>query len=122
MEDSKEFKTLSSDSSRLITETKSSADTAIQMLNDTENIGIGVATQLKQDTEKLQKMSDDLYAIEDNVKRATAITRRMFRRVATDRYMWVLIFLILVAIGFIIVWRVRNPGRKIDISDRLSNA
>lgn len=87
----------------LMDETDKAADNTIQMLHDSEAIGIKVGTQLKEQTEQIQRMTDELFAIEDTVDRAMAIVKRMYRKVKTDKYIWVLFVLIVIAVFAIII-------------------
>eukprot|EP00475_Leptophrys_vorax_P036809 TRINITY_DN627_c0_g1_i2.p1 TRINITY_DN627_c0_g1~~TRINITY_DN627_c0_g1_i2.p1 ORF type:complete len:154 (-),score=41.96 TRINITY_DN627_c0_g1_i2:98-559(-) len=81
-----------------IVEIKTSVQSTLTMIDDAEKIGIDTAAKLAGQGEQLQIISNDLYEIEDTLKRAQEITRRMARRVLTDRYVWALTVLIVLAI------------------------
>jgi hypothetical protein len=83
-----------------------STNNTIVMINQAEDIGVKTAAQLAAQGEQLQKVSDNLYEIEDTLARATAITKRMARRLLTDKYVWVLTVLIILAIIGIIALKV----------------
>lgn len=105
---------------QLISKVNNSADTTMIMLAEAEGIGINVADTLKKNTEQLSKVNDELYEIEDTLQRAAAITKRMARRVATDKVVWVMSLLIIIAIIVIIVLKVK--GKSVNASDQIGNA
>lgn len=77
-------------------------------VNETKQMGVAVAETLDQQTSQLKHIDADVYEIADEQKRAKAILWRMLRRVASNKYMWGMIMLIMLGIVFIIVWKVRN--------------
>lgn len=71
-------------------------------------MGVEVADTLDRQNKQLEHIGADVYEIADEQKRIKAILTRMLRRVASNKYMWGMIMLIMVAIVFIIIWKVRN--------------
>jgi hypothetical protein len=71
---------------------------------ETQVTGRETAVKLDAQTAQLQTMSDTLAEIDTNVGRSKKIILRMARKVTTDRYVWVVIFFVVAAIVFIIVW------------------
>jgi len=69
-------------------------------------MGMDITDQLAQQTKQLEHINDEVYEINDEMKRSKAILVRMLRRVASNKYLWVMIVLIMMAIIFIIVWKV----------------
>lgn len=69
-------------------------------------MGTSTAQKMKLQTEQLNRVHDQAFEIEGTLHRATFIVKRMLRRTATDRYIWCMSFLVVVAIIFIIVWKI----------------
>jgi predicted nucleic acid-binding Zn-ribbon protein len=90
----------------LMSKIDESTNNTLVMINEAEGIGTKTAAQLAAQGEQLQHISDNLYEIEDTLQRATAITKRMARRLLTDKYVWVLTVLIILAIIGIIALKV----------------
>jgi hypothetical protein len=80
---------------------------------ETQVTGRETAVKLDAQTAQLQTVSDTLAEIDTNVGRSKKIILRMARKVTTDRYVWVVIFFVVAAIVFIIVWvRMRAHARR----------
>jgi t-SNARE complex subunit (syntaxin) len=75
-------------------------------VEETKQMGMDITDQLAQQTKQLEHINDEVYEINDEMKRSKAILVRMLRRVASNKYLWVMIVLIMMAIIFIIVWKV----------------
>jgi len=91
------------------------------MANVATTVQIGKDTNVKiqQQTETLTRDLEEIYKIKSSVKRSAAILRRMARRVASDKYMWVCVFLVFAAIIFIIVWKSLHSGTDVSVPDQL---
>lgn len=76
-------------------------------VNETKQMGVVVAETLDQQTSQLKHIGADVYEIADEQKRIKAILKQMLRRVASNKYMWAMIMLIMLGIIFIIVWKVQ---------------
>jgi hypothetical protein len=76
---------------------KSTAET-LRMIKEAEDLAIRTAEQIKAQGEQLQEFDKDLFEIDDTLKRATVVTKRMARNVLTDRYLWALTVLIILII------------------------
>ena len=106
---------------RLQDETDAAADRAIRDLGETHDIAVATAEMVAEDTVKIANIDKNLAEIDDEIDRATRVLKRMGRRVMTDKYIWVLIFLIFAAITAIIVVAAVNGDitQKPDIRRRL---
>jgi hypothetical protein len=62
-------------------------------------------TKLHQQTEQLGRTVDNLDEMDSTLKRSQRVLGRMLRRVSTDKYIWCLVFLVAVAIIFVIIWQ-----------------
>jgi len=89
---------------QVLQDSKDSLERTLGVVNQTTAIGVQVTTQLQKQTEQIEKAYETMDEIESTLKRSTKIINRMARKVATDKYIWVLAFLVLAAILFIIIW------------------
>jgi hypothetical protein len=62
-------------------------------------------------------MYDDLFKIEDTMGRSKAIMRRMYRKVKTDKYLWVCIGLMVLGVGAVVLIKVMGWGFDGDDED-----
>eukprot|EP00475_Leptophrys_vorax_P046128 TRINITY_DN978_c0_g1_i1.p1 TRINITY_DN978_c0_g1~~TRINITY_DN978_c0_g1_i1.p1 ORF type:complete len:226 (+),score=84.80 TRINITY_DN978_c0_g1_i1:62-739(+) len=83
-----------------------STKVTLEMIAQAEDLAVKTALKLKEQGEQLGTIDADLYEIEDTLARATAITRRMARRVLTDKYVWVLLVLIVLALMGVVALKV----------------
>jgi len=82
-------------------------------------IGKDVTKKLQSQTAQNANQIDSLYQIENMVDRSAMIMRRMARKIASDKYMWVMAFLVFAAIVFIIVWKQVKDGADVEVPDAL---
>jgi len=82
-------------------------------------IGKETTVKLQAQTQQLAGQLDSLNQIDDNVYAANKILRRMARRIASDKYIWVMVFLVFAAIVFIIVWKNLHPSASVAVPDAL---
>ncbi|KAG8460833.1 hypothetical protein KFE25_010888 [Diacronema lutheri] len=80
-----------------------------RMIEDSRAIGVETATQLKSQTEQLRNIDEDIMKVESNLKRADMLIRAFLRRMATDKFIMVFMFLIVVGIITIIIYKAINP-------------
>jgi hypothetical protein len=84
-------------------DSKDSLTRTIKVINDTKVIGEELLKKLKQNTEQIEQMHDKLESIETTLSRSTKVIKRIARKVASDKYIWVIGILIFIAIITIIV-------------------
>jgi hypothetical protein len=84
---------------------KDSLQRTLRVVNDTKDIGIDVVQKLEANTNQIEQVYDHLESIESTLQRSTKIIKRMARKVATDKYVWVVCFLVFATVIFIIVWQ-----------------
>lgn len=89
-------------------------DTCARRGVDAAQIGQQVAVKLEEQRQQIEGIYNDLYEIDDHLKRSMAIMKRMLRRTLTNRYLWCLIMLILIGVVFIGVWK--GTGQQGSIS------
>lgn len=83
---------------------------------ETQVIARSTAQTLDAHTQQLTRMYDDLEKIDSALDRSAVLMRRMARRVLTDKYIWVLVFLVVVAIIVIIVYKTLDPEGGKDLN------
>jgi len=86
-------------------ESKDSLQRTVGKVAETLQVGKETANKLQQQTDQMANMIDNLDSIEGTLNRSAKIIRDIARRVATDKYMWVLIVLVFAAIVFIIIYK-----------------
>lgn len=87
----------------------------------TRELGAETAVKVHAQTEQMQSLYDDLYEIDDMLDRSVQIVKRMARRVASQRVLWILTFLIVCGIITIVVLRTQGKDGE-DSGDRADNA
>jgi len=80
-----------------------------QMIEQSKAVGVEAAAKLKQQTEQMRNIDDDIMKVETNLKRADLLLRAFLRRMATDKFVMVFLFLIVVGIVTIIIYKAINP-------------
>lgn len=81
-------------------------NTIIKITTDTNAIATDTALKIAKQGEQMQKISNDVDEIESELDRAVKVIKRTMRGVATNKFLWVLIGLIVVGIGAIIVMKI----------------
>jgi len=78
----------------------------------TRDVATATAARLHEQEKQLQKVFDDLKTIDSALNRSNRILRRIGRKMATDKYLWVIIFLVIFFIIFIIAWKASGRGAQ----------
>jgi len=76
----------------------------------TRDVATATAARLHEQEKQLQKVFDDLKTIDSALARSNRIIRRIGRKMATDKYLWVIIFIVIFFIIFIIAWKASGRG------------
>jgi len=82
---------------------KESLERTEKMVNQAKDLGIDTVAKLEANTHQIEQMYDNLEEIDSTLARSTKVLKRMARKVATDKVIWVFTFLVFVAIIVIIV-------------------
>jgi len=77
----------------------------LRVVHETKDIGIDTVAKLDANTHQIEAMYDNLTAIDTTLARSTKVIKRMARKMATDKVIWVFTFLIFAAVVVIIVWK-----------------
>mmetsp|Transcript_28051 Transcript_28051/g.34250 ORF Transcript_28051/g.34250 Transcript_28051/m.34250 type:complete len:232 (+) Transcript_28051:36-731(+) len=83
---------------KLLNETDDAADRTIQVVNQIQANAAETAEMVANQTKQLNNINNELDSIDEEIDRASKVMKRMGRRVMTDKYIWVLISLIFIAI------------------------
>jgi len=87
------------------------ADRAINTVNETKEIAMETAQKVNEQTQQIVEIDKTLGEIDDEIQRASLILRRMGRRVMTDKYIWILVCLVMLAIIGVIVAAAVKKGK-----------
>jgi len=98
-------------------ESKDSLARSVQTVHQTLAVGKETANKLDQQTQQMANMIDNLDDIGSTLDRSKKIIRDIARRVATDKYMWVLIVLVFGAIVFIIIYKQLAPRSSTTVGN-----
>lgn len=83
----------------------SSLQRTLKVVGETKDIGIDTVAKLDANTHQIEAMYDNLTSIDTTLARSTKVIKRMARKMATDKVIWVFAFLVIAAIVAIIVWK-----------------
>lgn len=101
-------------------ESKESLQRTLQTANEALDIGKETAVKLEQQTEQLTRVYDDLGDIDGTLNRSRAIIKRMARKMRTDRYLWGVFILCMLAIAGLIIWKIVDPEADVVVPDVLT--
>lgn len=88
---------------RIQNDTEKCVERQLATINKTKEIAVQISNKVQSQTEQLQVIDNEVYKIDDMLSRSVAIMKVMGRRVASQKYLWVMIFLIVAGIVAIIV-------------------
>jgi len=80
-----------------------------QLVEESKQIGTATTVKLKEQTEQIKEIDTQVMEVESNLKRADLLIRAFMRRMATDKFIMVFLFLIVVGILTIIIYKAVNP-------------
>jgi type IV secretory pathway TrbL component len=89
----------------------------LRTIHETKDIGIDLNAKLDANTHQIEAMYDNLTSIDTTLARSTKVIKRMARKMATDKVIWVFTFLIIAAVVAIIVWRQYKKSQDSSSSD-----
>jgi len=89
---------------------KDSLKRTMETINETKTIGTATVAKLEAQTEQMEGVYNELENIETSLARSRKIISRIARKVATDKYIWVVVFLVFAAIVTIIVLKSMGQG------------
>lgn len=82
---------------------------SMRMIEQSREVGTAAAQKLKVQTEQMKNVDADIMRVESNLKRADLLVRVFLRRMATDKFIMIFLFLIVVGILTIIIYKAINP-------------
>ncbi|KAM7530908.1 hypothetical protein LguiB_034318 [Lonicera macranthoides] len=91
-------------------------DSNILVVNDTINVGTETAAALKAQTEQMSRIVNELDSIQFSMKKASKLVKQIGRQVATDRFIMVMLGMIVLGVIAIIIVKLVHPNNK-DIQD-----
>ncbi|KAI9209834.1 uncharacterized protein BJ171DRAFT_557508 [Polychytrium aggregatum] len=91
--------------------THQSATNALRRVEETIQVAVETSTEIKRQGEQINKISDDVDQVEDNLRRADKQLKAFIRRMATDKIFMVFIFLIVIGIiAAIVLYVLKSKG------------
>lgn len=95
---------------------KQSLERTLRVVHEAKDIGIDTVAKLDANTHQIEAMYENLTAIDTTLARSTKVIKRMARKMATDKVIWVFAFLVFAAIIFIIVYKKLKPNSGLDVN------
>ncbi|XXG75702.1 hypothetical protein AAC387_Pa08g0219 [Persea americana] len=100
----------------MMDETDQAIDRTKKVVEDTINVGAETAAALKNQTDQMSRIVNELDSIHFSIKKASQLVKEIGRQVATDRCIMAFLFLIVIGVIAIIIVKLVNPNNK-DIRD-----
>jgi len=82
---------------------KDSLQRTLGVLEQTKEVGVDTVLKLEANTKQVEALYDELELIESSLQRSAKIIRRIARKIATDKYIWVMIVLLICVVIIIVV-------------------
>ena len=96
---------------------KESLQRTLGVIERTKEVGTDTVLKLETNTKQIEGMYDQLEQIESSLARSTKIIRRIGRKMATDKYIWVcIVMLVCVIIVIIVLTKVKRVSSSSDDS------
>jgi len=94
---------------------------SLAVVNETIKVGRDVTVKLAEQTEQLERMYDDLKDTQGTMARSAAILKRMARKTMTDKYVWCVVVMVVLAILGLILWKQIDPDAtaNLEVPDTL---
>jgi len=102
-------------------DSKESLQRTLATANEALDIGKETAVKLEAQTEQLTRVYDDLGDMDGTLNRSRAIIKQMARKMRTDRYLWGVFILLLLAVAGIIVWKAVDPDADVVAPDQIDS-
>jgi len=90
---------------KVLVESKDSLQRTMGVVAKTTDIALATAAKLDAQQKQLEKIFEDLKSLDSTLARSNRIIKRIGRKMATDKYLWVIAFLVIFFILFIIIWK-----------------
>ncbi|CAH9086623.1 unnamed protein product [Cuscuta europaea] len=100
----------------MMDETDQAIDRAQKVVQETINVGTETAATLKEQTEQMSRIVNELDTIHFSMKKASKLVKELGRQVATDRCIMAMLSMIVLGVIAIIIVKMVNPNNK-DIRD-----
>ncbi|KAE8708193.1 putative plant SNARE 11 [Hibiscus syriacus] len=101
---------------QMMDETDQAIDRAKKVVQDTVDVGTDTAAALKDQTEQMSRIVNELDSINFSMKKASKLVKEFSRQIATDKCIMTMLFLIVMGVIAIVVVKLVNPKNK-DILD-----
>eukprot|EP00457_Paulinella_chromatophora_P012237 gb/GEZN01012431.1/.p1 GENE.gb/GEZN01012431.1/~~gb/GEZN01012431.1/.p1 ORF type:complete len:225 (+),score=57.85 gb/GEZN01012431.1/:106-780(+) len=89
----------------VLAESKDSLQRTLGKVTETVTLGAETLQKLENQTKQLENMHDSMDELGSSLERSQVIMRRMFRKMSTDKYLWVVTFFVFAAVVAIVVYQ-----------------
>ncbi|KAG0558134.1 hypothetical protein KC19_10G007000 [Ceratodon purpureus] len=96
-------------------ETDQTIERSKKVVEDTISIGAETSTTLKEQTEQLSRINNEMDTVQFSLKKASKLVKAIGRKMATDRCIMFFLFLIAVGIVAIIIVKIVHPNDRHSI-------
>jgi novel plant SNARE len=83
-----------------------------KMVEQSKEVAVATGEQLREQRQQIVTITDEVMRMEDNLTRADKLIRVFARRMATDRVILMLAFLVFAGIAGIVIYKSVNPNDK----------
>ncbi|DBA03971.1 TPA: hypothetical protein N0F65_010624 [Lagenidium giganteum] len=83
-----------------------------KMVEASKEVAIATGEQLREQRQQIVNITDEVMRMEDSLTRADKLIRTFARRMATDRVILVMAFLVFAGIAAIVIYKAANPNQK----------
>eukprot|EP00164_Ancoracysta_twista_P002828 GFYU01003763.1.p1 GENE.GFYU01003763.1~~GFYU01003763.1.p1 ORF type:complete len:267 (-),score=71.88 GFYU01003763.1:262-1062(-) len=88
-----------------------------KVVNDTEQIAAETNVRLKEQTEQIAAAHEAVHQVESNLKKADRLISQIRRKLMSDKIMLCMLVCIMIAIVFIIGWKIAYPDSELNVPD-----
>eukprot|EP00161_Ancyromonas_sigmoides_P012788 TRINITY_DN3260_c0_g1_i1.p1 TRINITY_DN3260_c0_g1~~TRINITY_DN3260_c0_g1_i1.p1 ORF type:complete len:256 (+),score=85.01 TRINITY_DN3260_c0_g1_i1:122-889(+) len=93
-------------------DSKNRLDRSKRVVAQTTETAANTAAVLNEQTDQLRRIGEGVDQVESNLKRADRELRMFIRRMATDKFILGFLFLIVLGVVFMIVWKITHPKEE----------
>ncbi|XP_042488700.1 novel plant SNARE 11-like [Macadamia integrifolia] len=96
----------------MMDDTDQAIERSKQVVHQTISVGAETAAALKEQTEQMSRIVNDLDSIHFSIKKASKLVKEIGRQVATDKCIMAMLVLIVIGVIAIIIVKLVNPNNK----------
>jgi len=96
----------------IMSDSKESLERSLAAIGTAAEVGRNTAAQMDRQFNQLGGIKNDLGTMESTLARTNKVVRRIARKMSTDKLLWVVVFLVFVAVAVIVIYKAvsnKNP-------------